>query len=159
MRPSEPKKGFSGDGLLLPRRIDSQTGDRDMSENKNSQDLVLSVRGAKLAKRVGATTVGELALFTADELLTTACFGETSLREVREGLAKYGLQLGMTPEQIRGRPGTQVRIVTQGKSAANQPAHEPEHEGPCCGHCEAAARKLRERVDDLKGEASMRPVE
>jgi hypothetical protein len=105
------------------------------------QDLVLSVRAAKLAKRVGAATVGDLALFTAAELLSTSCFGETSLREFTEKLAQRGLRLGMTPAEVRGRPEAQGRIVTESKNA-NEKAQD---DGPCCGHCATAAAKLRER--------------
>ena len=61
-----------------------------MSDNRNGQDLVLSVRAHALARDVGATTVGDLVRFTDEELLEARCFGETSLREVKEMLAARG---------------------------------------------------------------------
>ncbi len=57
-------------------------------------DLELSVRAARVARDVGAATVGELARFSEAELLETRCFGETSLRKVKEQLARRGLQRG-----------------------------------------------------------------
>ena len=122
-----------------------------MSERRHrdqgGQDLELSVRSANVAKRVGAATVGELARFTEEEILTTKCFGETSLREIREALARRGLLLGMTAEQQRGLPGLQAKIVTRSQAGATQQAAEAEDEGDCCGHCADTARKLRERGD------------
>jgi len=115
--------------------------------DQGGQDLELSVRSANVAKRVGAATVGELARFTEEEILTTKCFGETSLREIREALARRGLLLGMTAEQQRGLPGLQAKIVTRSQAGATQQAAEAEDEGDCCGHCADTARKLRERGD------------
>jgi DNA-directed RNA polymerase subunit alpha len=75
------------------------------------QDLELSIRGTNLARRVGARTAGELARFTAEELLSAKGFGETSLREIRDALARRGLRLGMSLAELEGRPGLQARIV------------------------------------------------
>ena len=116
-------------------------------DGQDGGELELSVRSANVAKRLGATTVGELARFTDRELLEARCFGETTLNEIREKLAEWGLRLGMTADQLRGRAGLNARIVTLGKSGANRPVGEIEHEGACCGHCEDASRKLRERVE------------
>jgi DNA-directed RNA polymerase alpha subunit len=115
--------------------------------DQGGQDLELSVRSANVAKRVGAATVGELARFTVEEILESKCFGETSLREIQEALARRGLRLGMTAEQQRGLPGLQAKIVRQSQAGAAQPAVEAEDEGDCCGHCGDTARKLRERGD------------
>jgi DNA-directed RNA polymerase alpha subunit len=112
----------------------------------SADDLVLSVRAAKLAERVGAATVGDLVLFTEQEILSAKCFGETSLRELREKLAVRGLRLGMSRADLRGRRGLQGKIVRQGTAEA---VADAEHEGECCGHCEAAARALRERTAGL----------
>lgn len=117
-----------------------------MSESRNEHDLDLSVRSAKVAMSVGATTAGDLARFTANELLSAKCFGETSLREIREALARRGLRLGMTLAELQGKPGAQDKIAVRRTPEGSPPTTEPEHEGACCGHCEDAARKLRERV-------------
>jgi DNA-directed RNA polymerase alpha subunit len=129
-----------------------------MSDNPNrEQDLVLSPRVANVAKAVGAATVGELARFTADELLSARCFGETSLKEIREALARHGLALGMSADQLRGRRGLHARIVS---GRPKQQAVEPEHEGACCGDCEESSRKLRERTEtERKLEMSLAELE
>jgi DNA-directed RNA polymerase alpha subunit len=112
----------------------------------SADDLELSVRAAKVAKRVGAATVGDLVLFTEMEILSAKCFGETSLREITGKLAARGLRLGMARSDLHGRRGLQGKIVQQGTAEA---VAEAEHEGECCGHCEAAARALRERTAGL----------
>jgi len=124
---------------------------------QSEHDLVLSVRGANLAKRVGATTVRELVCLSADELLSAKCFGETSLREISEKLAQRGLRLGMTPSEVQGRSGTQGKIVAQAQPATSQPLPESEHEGPCCSDCAKAARKLRERAESERESSGRQP--
>jgi DNA-directed RNA polymerase subunit alpha len=61
--------------------------------NKPVTDLNLSVRARKCMNRLGINTLGELIQRTADELLEAKNFGMTSLNEVREKLAQYGLTL------------------------------------------------------------------
>src|SRR5262249_21381439 len=61
--------------------------------NKPVSDLNLSVRARKCMNRLGINTLGELVQRTADELLESKNFGMTSLSEVREKLAQYGLTL------------------------------------------------------------------
>jgi DNA-directed RNA polymerase alpha subunit len=117
-----------------------------MRENQGEQNLELSIRGANLAKRVGATTVRDLVLFSEDQLLETRCFGETSLREIKEELARRGLRLGMALSELQGRSGLQAKIVVRGRLDTHHPVAGLEHEGACCGHCRDAARKLREQM-------------
>ncbi|HKB39699.1 MAG TPA: DNA-directed RNA polymerase subunit alpha C-terminal domain-containing protein [Gemmataceae bacterium] len=61
--------------------------------NKPVSELNLSVRARKCMNRLGITTLGELIQRTADELLESKNFGMTSLNEVREKIATYGLTL------------------------------------------------------------------
>jgi DNA-directed RNA polymerase subunit alpha len=61
--------------------------------NKPVTDLNLSVRARKCMNRLGLQTLGDLVQRTADELLESKNFGMTSLTEVREKLAQYGLTL------------------------------------------------------------------
>jgi DNA-directed RNA polymerase subunit alpha len=61
--------------------------------NKPVTELNLSVRARKCMNRLGINTLGELIQRTADELLEAKNFGMTSLNEVREKLAQYGLTL------------------------------------------------------------------
>jgi hypothetical protein len=141
--------------VLRRRAMNDQTG-------PGKYDLVLSIRSFNVMKHVGATTVGELVLYTEEEILESRCFGETSLNEIRAALAKRGLRLGMLPAQLRGRVGLDGKIVKQQPEAnppvTNQPAEEQAHdrdESSCCGHCEQAAKKLRERAAKRRaGEAS-----
>ncbi len=61
--------------------------------SRSVSDLNLSVRARKCMNRLGITTLGELIQRTADELLESKNFGMTSLNEVREKLAQFGLTL------------------------------------------------------------------
>jgi len=61
--------------------------------NKPVGDLNLSVRARKCMNRLGIATLGELVQRSADELLESKNFGQTSLSEVREKLAQLGLTL------------------------------------------------------------------
>ena len=72
-----------------------------MTESRNENDLVLSVRTANVMLDVGATTVRELVRFTDEELLETRCFGETTLKEVKEALGKSADQALRAGDIIR----------------------------------------------------------
>lgn len=61
--------------------------------SKPVSDLNLSVRARKCMNRLGINTLGEVIQRTADELLESKNFGMTSLNEVRDKLAQYGLSL------------------------------------------------------------------
>jgi DNA-directed RNA polymerase subunit alpha len=56
-------------------------------------DLELSVRSRKALQRLGATTLGELAVHSEAELMAVKNFGQTSLNEIKRQLALYGLSL------------------------------------------------------------------
>jgi DNA-directed RNA polymerase subunit alpha len=61
--------------------------------NRPVSDLNLSVRARKCMNRLGINSLGDLIQRTADELLESKNFGMTSLNEVREKLAQFGLSL------------------------------------------------------------------
>ncbi|MDW8262928.1 MAG: DNA-directed RNA polymerase subunit alpha C-terminal domain-containing protein [Phycisphaerales bacterium] len=61
--------------------------------NKPVADLELSVRSRKALQRLNITTLGELAARTEDELLGCKNFGQTSLNEIKQILASFGLAL------------------------------------------------------------------
>jgi DNA-directed RNA polymerase subunit alpha len=61
--------------------------------NKQVSELNLSVRARKCMNRLGINSLGDLVQRSADELLEAKNFGMTSLNEVREKLAQYGLTL------------------------------------------------------------------
>lgn len=56
-------------------------------------ELNLSIRARKCVTKLGIITIGELLRRTGEDLLECKNFGDTSLRDVREKLAKRGLKL------------------------------------------------------------------
>jgi hypothetical protein len=63
--------------------------------NWSLAELELSVRATNCLESEGITTVRDLIVRTDEELLEIRNFGETTLREVKEKLARHGLCLGM----------------------------------------------------------------
>lgn len=63
--------------------------------NMSLAELELSVRATNCLESEGITTVRELVARDEDRLLQVRNFGETTLREVKDKLKKYGLHLGM----------------------------------------------------------------
>jgi DNA-directed RNA polymerase subunit alpha len=61
--------------------------------NKPVADLNLSVRARKCMNRLGINSLGDLVQRSADELLESKNFGQTSLQEVKDKLSQYGLRL------------------------------------------------------------------
>jgi DNA-directed RNA polymerase subunit alpha len=71
-----------------------------VSENVNPEilgksvaDLELSVRSRKALQRLNINSIAELASRTEDELLGCKNFGQTSLNEIKQQLASFGLGL------------------------------------------------------------------
>jgi DNA-directed RNA polymerase subunit alpha len=60
---------------------------------KSVADLELSVRSRKALQRLNINSLGELASRTEDELLGCKNFGHTSLNEIKQQLASFGLSL------------------------------------------------------------------
>jgi len=60
---------------------------------KQVQDLELSVRSRKALQRLNINTLAELASRTEDELLGCKNFGHTSLNEIKQQLASFGMSL------------------------------------------------------------------
>ena len=58
-------------------------------------DLRLSVRANNCLESENIQTVRDLVQRNEDQLLEVRNFGDTTLNEVREKLAQYGLHLGM----------------------------------------------------------------
>lgn len=109
---SEIKSLLAGKGLRLgqlaepdgivpaPRAFASEPSltaiDGDVPEelmDKTIGEMELSVRSRKALQRLNINTVGELASRTEDELLGCKNFGQTSLNEIKQILATYGLSL------------------------------------------------------------------
>lgn len=89
--------GLSGGGVLPQRRpTTSAAVAGDVASDilhKNVQDLELSVRSRKALQRLNIQSVGELASRTEDELLGCKNFGHTSLNEIKQILATFGVSL------------------------------------------------------------------
>jgi len=60
---------------------------------KDVSELQLSVRARKALQRLNIQTIGELAAHSEAELLAVKNFGLTSLNEIKQRLAEYGLTL------------------------------------------------------------------
>ncbi len=67
----------------------------DAKLNMTLADLKLSVRANNCLESEDVQTVRDLVQRNEDQLLEVRNFGETTLNEVREKLAQYGLHLGM----------------------------------------------------------------
>lgn len=61
--------------------------------NKSVADIELSVRSRKALQRLNINTLGDLAARTEAELLGCKNFGQTSLNEIKQQLAVFGLAL------------------------------------------------------------------
>ena len=78
-----------------PSRVGAGAGDSEQAAvtTKPVGDLDLSVRSLKCMRTLGVQTVGDLTEKTDKELLQCQNFGQTSLAEVKDKLAKLGLAL------------------------------------------------------------------
>ena len=85
--PPEPQQPLRQQSLLR------YTGDAATAMRKPISDMELSVRSRKCLQRLGISTMGELAIRSESELLTTKNFGQTSLTEIKRQLGVHGLSL------------------------------------------------------------------
>lgn len=69
--------------------------------NKPVSEMELSVRSRKALQRLGVGTVGELAMRSEAELLSIKNFGQTSLTEIKQQLARFGLSLRKPGAELR----------------------------------------------------------
>ncbi len=68
--------------------------------SKGVEELELSVRAYNCLKAANIKSIGELVSKTENEMLKYRNFGKKSLTEIKEVLTKYGLYLGMDPNQM-----------------------------------------------------------
>jgi DNA-directed RNA polymerase subunit alpha len=87
------EEGAVGGPDLRYRPPSSLSEEQQAVLSKPVTDLNLSVRARKCMNRLGINTLGDVIQRTADELLESKNFGMTSLNEVREKLAQFGLTL------------------------------------------------------------------
>lgn len=76
----------------VPARHPTPTGSPELL-NKYLSEIEFSGRSRKCLQRLGVVTLGELVMKTEAELLAAKNFGQTSLNEVRQKLAEFGLSL------------------------------------------------------------------
>jgi DNA-directed RNA polymerase subunit alpha len=87
--------GNGASGMTATARRPSVVAGNVPSEvlSKTVADLELSVRSRKALQRLNINFLGELASRTEDELLGCKNFGQTSLNEIKQQLATFGLGL------------------------------------------------------------------
>ena len=100
---AEIKKILTFKGLRLGMALEDKSpvtpkivADNETSEellNKSVNDMELSVRARRCLSRLGLQTMGELAAKTEAELLGCKNFGVTSLNEIKDRMAQFGLGL------------------------------------------------------------------
>jgi len=90
-----------GTEVLQPRVAE---GDEVIEENDALRELLdepishleLSVRASNCLETENISSIRELCRFSEDSLLRIRNFGQTSLEELKEKLASFSLELGMT---------------------------------------------------------------
>jgi DNA-directed RNA polymerase subunit alpha len=70
--------------------IEPEQGD---AMQKRIEDLELSVRSRNAMRNLGVETLGDLSKLSEKDLMVVKNFGQTSMNEVKEKLAEYGLSL------------------------------------------------------------------
>lgn len=85
------EEGHQGETRFRPQQPLSEAEQAVL--NRPVSELNLSVRARKCMNRLGINTLGDLVGRTADELLESKNFGQTSLAEVRGKLSELGLNL------------------------------------------------------------------
>ena len=65
----------------------------DVGIHRSVAELELSVRSRKALQRLGAVSLGELIAHSEAELMGIKNFGQTSLTEIKQQLARFGLSL------------------------------------------------------------------
>jgi DNA-directed RNA polymerase subunit alpha len=94
LRLGQNAEGGGGGPAALVRRPVANPGNVPTETlNKSVADLELSVRSRKALQRLNINSLGELAARTEDELLGCKNFGQTSLNEIKQQLASFGMGL------------------------------------------------------------------
>lgn len=99
--------------MVIDETHDAQADARSRILDAPISEFELSVRARNCLKKMNIHTVGQLVQLGEAELLAYKNFGEASLNEIRELLAKKGLRLGQRPEEI-----TAEQLVTEDQPAA-----------------------------------------
>lgn len=103
----EIKDMLSAKGLRLGMELEDEQGFSESGEAEDTEpdereqgllatpieSVEFSVRARRALETLGARTLGDLVVKTESELLACKNFGQTSLNEVKQRLAEYGLDL------------------------------------------------------------------
>jgi len=91
----EATRAFLGGGGPAPER---PVDDRDAVQRRPISELELSVRSRNCMATLGVQTIGDLIQHTESELMACKNFGQTSMNEIRQKLAEFGLLLKTAEE-------------------------------------------------------------
>jgi len=86
--------------MVIDDAIEKRVESRNRLLATPISEFELSVRARNCLKKMNIQTLGDLLKLTEQELLAYKNFGETSLDEINQLLAKRGLRLGQRPEDI-----------------------------------------------------------
>ena len=93
LRLGQAAEDKGGAAAMLRRPVPAASNVPSEIMGKSVADLELSVRSRKALQRLNINSVAELAARTEDELLGCKNFGQTSLNEIKQQLATFGLGL------------------------------------------------------------------
>ena len=79
--------------IAKARILDTTSLDLNDPRNKPISELKLSIRARRTVENLGCLTLGDITVHSEDELLGMPNFGVTSLLELKNKLAEYGLRL------------------------------------------------------------------
>jgi predicted transcriptional regulator len=141
-----------GQGLGLRPRTKTHVTDTGLPHANTSpglardlalEELNLSVRSYNSLKRAGVRTAEQLAQLRREDLLSIRNMGEGSVRDIERCLADAGLELGMSPDE--------VRQVDPMKAKARPEMHLTRDTAPLLGPREEVPERAR-RILELREE-------
>jgi DNA-directed RNA polymerase subunit alpha len=93
LRPGQAlEEGMEEPKIVEAPSVEEVFGTEDVTDTPLSEvDVPIRIR--RCAELLGATTLGQLAAYTPKQLLSIKNFGQTSLAELQDVLAKHGLKL------------------------------------------------------------------
>ncbi len=86
--------------MIIDEHADSEVDARSRLLDAPISEFELSVRARNCLKKMNINTLGQLIQLTESELLAYKNFGEASLNEIKQLLARKGLRLGQRPDEI-----------------------------------------------------------
>ena len=102
--------------MVIDEIADERTDARSRLLDAPISEFELSVRARNCLKKMNIHTLGQLVQLSETELLAYKNFGEASLNEIKQLLARKGLRLGQRPDEID--PATLVVAAAAAATAA-----------------------------------------